>query len=160
MDGVFTSSRVYFSRDRYDDEIWTSLDPVAMDFFNKVHRRYRVEFVLMSTWKDHLSATDNNILHWVHSAFRTAGFEGRFANPWKTNPENKPYFSYHRGKQVRDYLDEYGQDIDDFILFDDNQYDFKDALGKKRLVRTDPDNGLTYKNMKDAMALMGQWHMR
>jgi hypothetical protein len=160
IDGVLTSPRVYYSKERNADDKWESLDPVAVDFFNKIHHRYRVEFVIMSTWKDHLSSTDTNILHWVKSTFRSSGFDGKFASPWKTNPDNKMYFSHHRGNEVRDYLDQYAGDIDDFILFDDNQYNFKDALGVKRLIRTDHENGLTYKNMKDAFAMMGKWHER
>lgn len=38
-----------------------------------------------------------------------------------------------------------------------NDYNFEKVLGKKRLVRTDPENGMLYRHMKDAMSIMGQW---
>jgi len=158
IDGVFTSSRVHYAHDAAY-KMWHRFDPVAVDFMNRIHDRYPVEFVLMSTWKNYLDASDTNIQHWIFSAFGNSGFRGRFADPWKTDPKeswvNNP--GMDRGDEVRMYLDDYGADVKDFILFDDNAYNFDTALGKRRLVRTDPENGLLYKHMKNAQSIMGQW---
>jgi hypothetical protein len=159
IDGVFTSSRVHYAH-AASYEMWHRFDPVAVDFMNKIHDRYAVEFVLMSTWKNYIDATSNQVEHWVRAAFGNSGFRGQLATPWKTDPKetwiNHP--GLRRGDEVRNYLQEYATDVKDFILFDDNAYNFDTALGKKRLVRTDPENGLLYKHMTKAQSIMGQWH--
>jgi hypothetical protein len=80
------------------------------------------------------------------------------ASPWKTDPDNFAVIKrWDRAHEVKDYLENFGQDIKDFILFDDNAYRFKEILGKGRLVRTDPENGLLYKHMLNAQSIMGNW---
>jgi hypothetical protein len=157
IDGVFASSRVNYAHNASYDK-WHRFDPVAVDFMNRIHDTYPVEFVLMSTWKDYLKADDENILHWVYAAFGNSGFRGRLANPWKTDPnDDKLYNRWDRAHEVLYYLDKYGLGVDDYILFDDNAYRFNDVLPKRRLIRTDPDNGLLYKHMKNAQSIMGTW---
>jgi len=162
IDGVFTSSRVHYAHNA-SYEMWHRFDPVAVDFMNKIHDRYPVEFVLISTWKNYLRVDDYNISHWVRSAFANSGFRGIISDMWKTDSDNlwpnKPT-PYYRSHEIRDYLAEYGEDILDYIIFDDNDYGFEKVLGKKRLVRTDPENGLLYKHMLKAQSIMGQWHER
>jgi len=161
IDGVFTSARVNYAHNASYD-MWHRFDPVAVDFMNKIHDKYPVEFVLMSTWKNFIDATSNQAEHWVKAAFGNSGFRGTIANPWKTDPKeswinNK---GMQRGDEVRMYLEEYGADIADFILFDDNRYNFKEALGKGRHVWTDSDEGLLYKHMLVAQSLMGTWEKK
>lgn len=157
VDGVFTSLRVHFSRtDPYD--MMSKFDPVAVDFMNKVYEKYPVEFVLMSTWKEYFDSNDFNVKHLFESLFRNSGFSGKFANPWKTNPDNSDkLFESDRAYEVKDYLEKYAKDVKDFVLFDDTQYRFNEVLGVKRFVKTDPDNGLLYKHMLNAWSLMGNW---
>lgn len=158
IDGVFTSSRVHIAHNA-EYEMWHRFDPVAIDFMNKIHDRYPVEFVIMSTWKEFLDANSKQTEHWVRAAFGNSGFRGQFASPWKTDPDDEWIRGRRldRGDQVREYLDQYGVDILDFILFDDNSYNFDTALGKKRLIKTDPENGLLFKHMKKAQSILGQW---
>ena len=158
IDGVFTSLRVHTAHNAHEAAMWQRFDPVAVDFMNKIHDTYPVEFVLMSTWKNHLKNDDINIQHWVRSAFGNSGFRGTIATPWKTDPDNFAVMKrWDRGNEVKDYLENFGTDVEDFILFDDNAYNFEKALGKKRLVRTDPDNGLLHKHMLNAKSIMGNW---
>lgn len=157
IDGVFASSRVHYAHGA-QYEIWHRFDPIAIDFMNKIHDRYPVEFVLMSTWKDTLRNDDTVIEHWIRSAFANAGFRGMFALPWKTDPDNFAVLKkWHRGDEVKDYLENFGTDIIDFVLFDDNKHNFDKILPKNRLVLTDSENGLLYKHMKNAMSIIGQW---
>ena len=159
IDGVFTSSRVHYAHNA-SYEMWHRFDPVAVDFMNKIHDRYAVEFVLMSTWKNFLRNDSNQTEHWVRAAFGNSGFRGQFASPWKTDPDNVIWQRKglnDRAHEVQEYLELYGQDIQDYILFDDNQYRFKEVLGKSRLVQTDPENGLLYKHMLNAQSMMGNW---
>ena len=159
IDGVFTSSRVHYAHNAAHD-IWHRFDPVAVDFMNKIHDRYAAEFVLISTWKNYISTDNSNISHWIRSAFANSGFRGVFPKMWKTDPDNlvlgkpAPYFRSH---EIRDYLVDHAPDVLDYIIFDDNDYGFEKVLGKKRLIRTDPVNGLLYKHMQKAQSIMGQW---
>lgn len=157
IDGVLTSDRVHATyQGKYD--MWCQFDPIAIQFFNWMHDTYPIEFCLMSTWKNHLCNDDKNIEHWVRSAFANAGFRGHIAKPWKTDPDNFAVMKkWDRANEVKDYLENFGYDIADFILFDDNRYQFNDVLGVKRLVHTDHENGLLYKHMMNAKSMMGNW---
>lgn len=161
IDGVFTSSRVNTAHNA-SYEMWHRFDPVAIDFMNRIHDTYPVEFVVMSTWKNFIDAKSKQTEHWIRSAFGNSGFRGQFADPWKTDPEelwiNRK--GLDRGDEVKEYLDTYATDVEDFILFDDNSYNFERALGKRRLVRTDPDDGLLHKHMLNAQSLIGVWKKR
>jgi hypothetical protein len=160
IDGVLTSNRVHTAH-AADYGMWARFDPVAVDFFNKIHDRHPVQFVIMSTWKKYLDATDQGILHWVQSAFANSGFRGSLADPWKTDPTDLAQFNrWDRAHEVQYYLEQYGPDIEDYILFDDNTYQFKTVLGKGRLIHTDPENGLLYKHMLNAQSMMGTWHKK
>ena len=159
IDGVFTSTRVHTAHNA-DYDIWHRFDPVAVDFMNKIHDTYDVAFVLISTWKNSLVTDNNMISHWVKAAFANSGFRGSFSSLWKTDPDNLKFGKqgvYNRAHEIRDYLDTYGPNVKDYLIFDDNDYDFKKVLGKKRLVKTDPDNGLLHKHMLNAYSLMGLW---
>ena len=158
IDGVFTSARVNMAHNATYD-MWHKFDPVATDFMNLIHDTYPVEFVLMSTWKQYIDVTSFQVEHWIKAAFGNSGFRGKFASPWKTDPEETWIDTprLQRGDEVRMYLNEYGQDVEDFILFDDNRYNFKEALGKSRLVLTDAEDGLLIKHMKNAKSIMGTW---
>lgn len=161
IDGVLTSNRVNSSTD-CSYKMWHQFDPIAIQFFNKINDTYNVEFVLMSTWKNHLNVDNVMITHWIKSAFGNSGFRGKFADKWKTDP-NETWVNKHRytrGNEVAEYLSEFGKDVEDFILFDDNRYNFKEVLGKNRLVLTDPDNGLLHKHMMNAKSIMGTWEKK
>ncbi len=160
IDGVLTSDRVHTTYTG-DYNMWCQFDPIAIQFFNWIHDTYPIEFVIMSTWKDHLCNDDKIIEHWIRSAFANAGFRGHIALPWKTDPDNFAVMKkWDRAHEVKDYLENFGSDITDFILFDDNRYRFNEILGIKRLVQTDPDNGLLYKHMLNAKSMMGTWKKR
>lgn len=160
IDGVLTSTRVH---DTYQGEydMWCQFDPIAVQFFNMMHDTHPVEFCLMSTWKNGLRNDDIMVEHWVQSAFANSGFRGKFASPWKTDPDNESQTKYtDRANEVKDYLENFGTDVEDFILFDDTRYRFKEVLGKQRLVLTDSHNGLLHKHMMNAKSIMGNWEKK
>lgn len=168
VDGVFTSSRVHYAHNSSPKySMWCRFDPVAVDFMNRIHDRYDgVEFVLMSTWKNFLPIKDDplvndSVYHWVEAAFRNSGFRGPLASPFRTNPtDDTDLWAKDRAYEVLDYLDKYGSDVVDYLLFDDNRYRFNEVLPKKRLVQTDHEDGLLYKHMKNAASMMGNWNER
>lgn len=100
---------------------------------------------------------------WINSSFRNAGFRGNFPWPnWKTNPRNElDKYNRMNGRaiEVADYLKEFGP-YDDFLLFDDSNYDFNATLGIKRWIRCDSENGILVKQMMHAMSIMGQWEKK
>lgn len=161
IDGVFASHRVHVAHNAYQAAMWQRFDPVAVDFMNYIHDTYPVEFCVMSTWKKGLRNDDVMVEHWVRSAFANSGFRGLFASPWKTDPNNLASTNnWDRAHEVKDYLENYGDDVDDFLLFDDDRHRFKDVLGKNRLVLTDSTDGLLFKHMLNAKSMMGNWEKR
>lgn len=163
IDGVFCSHRVQMGHSCTNHPMWDKFDPVAIDFMNKIDELYNVDFVLMSTWKNHIKHDDPMYFHWINSSFRNVGFRGKFPWPnWKTNPLNDLDKYNHlngRAKEVSDYLKEFGP-YEDYLLFDDTDYDFNRSLGKKRWIRCSPEDGLLTKQMKHAMSLMGPWEKK
>ena len=156
IDGVFTSLRAQLASLNCG-EMWSTFDPVAINFMNWIHNRYPVEFVLISTWKQGLS--DSTIMgHWVLSAFRNAGFDGTFHHRMWTDDYRA--VGKTRAHEIQEFLQLYGKDVNDFIIFDDNDYEFKQILGKKRLIRTDAQDGMLSKHMLDARSMMGTWVTR
>lgn len=157
IDGVLTSNRVHVAHNAAD-AMWKRFDPVAIDFLNYMHDTYDVEFVIMSTWALGCDPKNTSNEHWVHACFASAGFRGKIASPWKVNAEDIVLGGLNaRAYAVKNYLEQCANFIDDFILFDDTQYDFDKILGKKRLVRTDSNDGLLFKHMLRAKAIMGNW---
>lgn len=156
IDGVFTSLRAQLSSLNCG-EMWSTFDPVAINFMNWIHDRYPVEFVLISTWKQGLGNPESPAIagHWVLSAFRNAGFDGTFHYRMWTDDYRS--VGKTRAHEIQEFLQLYGKDVDDFIIFDDNDYEFKQILGKKRLIRTDAHDGMLSKHMLDARSMMGTW---
>lgn len=161
IDGVLTSNRAEFSDGLTC--LWNKFDPIAIDFFNRIHDTYdEVEFVLISTWRDWLDTNNSAQFHWVTAAFRSAGFRGNFSYPnWKVNPDNNvDLWNKRRAYEIQDYLANHAPGCKDFIIFDDSDYNFNKILGVKRFVKTDADNGVMFKHMRNAWALMGLWDKR
>lgn len=160
IDGVFTSLRAQLASANSKD-IWNVFDPIAINFMNSIHNTYSgVYYVLISTWKENLSADDSMIAHWILTAFRNAGFTGEFYAPWKTNPDNLFRKGENRAHEIKEYLETYASYIKDYIIFDDNDYGFDRVLGKKRLIKTSSDNGILVKHMLDAKSIMGHWELK
>lgn len=161
IDGVFTSNRVHTAHNAYYP-MWSRFDPVAIDFMNYIHDTYQdVSFVFISTWVQHLSANDTMIRHWIESAMTNSGFRGKIADIWKTDPDgllkSNPS-NTRRALEIQQYITNHVPDyFHDFIIFDDNDFNFKQILGINRLVKTDPDNGLLHKHMLNAKSIMGNW---
>lgn len=162
IDGVLTSNRQQIAQNK--NELWSKFDPVALEFFNRIHDTYKnVNFVCISTWKNNLpnsSITDDNtelnrgnyvVEHWVLSSMRNSGFRGELAPYWKTLNESV----LDRASGIKHYLSY--NPVNDFIIFDDNDYDFYKVLGKKRWVQTHSNDGILTKHMLNALALMGTW---
>lgn len=164
VDGVATSQRVETAC-QWPNKLMTKFDPIAIEFFNRIHDSYSdVSFVMISTWRNHLPQ-DETTLHWVKSALANAGFRGRMWDHdgvWRVNPENDlEMMRKGRAGEIKDYLVNYtGVDLQDYIIFDDNDYLFNQVLDKRRFVKTDPENGLLWKHMKNALSIMGNWEKK
>lgn len=158
IDGVFTSSRQHIAADRPDGEMWAQFDPVAIQFMNRLHARYEIDWVIMSTWGVGLEKSDATTAHWVMAAFRNAGFRGTFPYPnWKVRD---PGYRETRAHTVAEYLAAERLTYADFLIFDDTDYDFNRVLGVKRFIKTDPNDGLLTKHMKNTLSLTGNWEKK
>jgi len=54
FDGVLTSTRVHMAQPEDSYKLWSTFDPIVMEFFNKIHNRHDVEFVWTTTWRNNL----------------------------------------------------------------------------------------------------------
>lgn len=161
IDGVFTSARVHLANNNGNGySMWHKFDPIAIDFMNHIHDKYNVEFVLISTWKNDRKLERPMDFHWVAAAFANAGFRGKWAYEWFSDPNNVRRLGENRANEIVRMISEFGPNVKDFIIFDDTDYGFNRIIGKKRWIRTTEENGLTHKNMLDALSIMGTWDAR
>jgi hypothetical protein len=61
-----------------------------------------------------------------------------------------------RTKEIKDYLNDFGP-YDDFIIFDDSDFEYNKVLGIKRFIKTSSEDGILTKHMLNAKSLMGNW---
>lgn len=155
IDGVFTTARQHLAAGQ-EGEMWSHFDPVVCQFLNKIDSWYDIDWVLMSTWVVGLNQANPTIYHWVMSTFRNAGFNGRFPYPnWKTED---PVYPQTRAHSVKEYLEL--QKYDDFLVIDDNDYNFNNILGRKRFIKTDPRDGMRAKDFEKILSLTGMWRKK
>lgn len=162
VDGVFTNARVHVSAPKHQP-VWARFDPVAVDFMNLIAESATdVQFVLSSSWRKGHDAANSMSYHWLVSMFANAGFRGKWAHDWRTDDsppaalEGETWSFYEdRAHEIRHYLQEHQHR--DFLIFDDTDYSFDKVLGKKRFIRCDDQEGLLYKHMQKAKAIVGEW---
>lgn len=160
FDGVLTSTRQYLAHYKPAYKMWATFDPVAIEFFNRIHYTYDdVSFVWTTSWRNYVNVGDIS-KHNLYSMWYNAGFRGKFGDPWKVNPDDQRDLNLNhaaRAEEIKHYLENFAPDCKDYLIFDDNDYDFNRILSKKRFIKTDPDNGILYKHMKNALSIMGTW---
>lgn len=158
FDGVLTSERMEFGHGGDSDyQMMTRFDPNAIAFLNRIHEKYEdVHFVWSTTWRNGMENDNLMNQHWAYTMFNNAGFRGNFGKPWKVNPDDLIKHS-DRAEEIKDYLEAYAPHHKDYMIIDDTDYGFNDILAKKRFVKTDPDNGMLLRHMKNAWALTGTW---
>ncbi len=155
IDGVFTSSRIELAYNY--NEIWSSFDHNAVQFMNRIATlpNIDVKFVVSSTWRNEFVEEVPSIIpHWALATFRSSGFRGNFADPWKTN-NHSGYFN--RASEISEYIKTYDKDVKDYLIFDDTDYNFNNVLERKRFIKTDSHDGLLYKHMIKALTIIGEW---
>ena len=101
---------------------------------------------------------DAMTLHWAYSMWYSAGFRGLFAKDWKVNMEDNAALHGSRDVEIKNYLASH--EIEDFIIFDDSDYGFNRTLGKKRFIKTSPEDGILTRHMMNAWSLMGNWEKK
>jgi hypothetical protein len=152
IDGVLASSRVHMGLTSRHSLVWDKFDPTAIDFLNGLFVDYDLSLVLTSTWRN-FSHSDPQ---WVFSAFRNAGFLGKWATPnWRTG-HNFTSTLYGRALEVRDYLNTFPL-YDDYLILDDTDFGFNKVLPRKRFVRTDAHDGMLHKHMLNVLSITGNW---
>jgi len=162
FDGVLTSERVNIAQN-YDYDIWSKFDSVAIDFFNKLHDTYNLNFVWNTTWMHGMKEHDKMTFHWMQTMFRNSGFRGTFADPWRVNPDDKDYSIIYgcnsrnyRAHQVKEYMTNYhlaAYNAKRYMCFDDIDFGYNNILNAKRFIKTDSDNGMLNHHYKRALAL-------
>ena len=159
FDGVLTSQRVHMAQPNDSYPLWSTFDPIAIEWFNKIDRTYHdVSFVWTTTWRNNL-IDSGHIRHIVYSMWYNAGFRGNLGDPWRVNPDNSLPTDL-RAEEIADYLTNWAPECEDYLILDDSNYNFNKILPKKRFVQTSPTDGILSKHMLDALSIMGKWEKR
>ena len=162
FDGVLASNRISFANTHHADSypIWSKLDPTVMEFFNKIHIKYKdVRFVWTTTWRNGMS-NEQHTLHWAYSMWYSAGFKGLFANEWRVNSVDDARMYGDRALEIKEYLEGPGMDYKDYIIIDDSDYGFNRVLGKKRFVKTSSEDGMLFSHMLNIWSMTGEWEKK
>lgn len=159
FDGVLTTGRVDFANNGRKDRnnpMWHKFDPVAVDFLNRIHDTFEgVRFVWTTTWRTDQNFCNDFVALWAATMFANAGFRGLFAEEPLVNGNHDTTLYKDRGREIQDYLDLF-QPRDYLVFDDDRNYDFT-MLPRKRVVYTDPLNGMLLEHMKYAWGIVGNW---
>ena len=77
FDGVLTTTRQSLAQHNAGYEYMSVFDPIAIEFFNRIHHTYAdVSFVWSTSWRNHVPPNAGSIEHIVYSMWYNAGFRG------------------------------------------------------------------------------------
>lgn len=151
FDGVLTTSKNYGVLDDEKMELLCDLIK-ATDSFVVISSSWR-HFDLPSTIKyiigDRTPDEVKDCLgFWLK---RTIG-----VTPRPMTDEFIEYDDWTRENEIKKYLETSGDKIDNFIILDDMEDEFKDPKFKDRLVKTNYKTGLTKENVCQALKLLNE----
>lgn len=137
VDGVTCTARSHLALGYVKgDRIWKAWDDVACACIREVCKT-GIQIVVSSTWRKPMHEADLKEKMAMHGLMPFVRMPD-----WKTPELNEGV----RGHEIAYYLT-HNPDIEDYRILDDNT-DFLDSQSK-HFIHTDPEEGMTYKNMRD-----------
>ena len=152
FDGPLTNTRSFMAYDAPAGRMmWTTADPVMIQFLNTLWKRHNFKTVVSSTWR--IGAEINPTKLDAKETLRHWGFEGEFHKDWST-----PYRSSgHRSEEIREWLTDHQNEVYCWASLDDV------AMPKwVNNVQAHPNNGITdFKQMEQLHNFLsgGAWTM-
>lgn len=143
FDGPLTNRRTYYAYDRPKNrQMWTTADPVMINYLNHVCKNLKAEVVISSTWR--LTSLTPTKLS-AKSSLISWGFTGTFHEDFAT-PYSK---DGSRGKEIEGWL----LDHPDTVHF----CSIDDCVLEEHLnpVYADPEDGVSSSEMKKMRYLLG-----
>ena len=116
------------------------LDPVALDFLNRICRENKIWVIISSTWR-----IGKNIA-FFESLFKGTGHFDLVKSLYYPD-YSIPRFSGIRGLEIEDWLQRNKEIVSDYLIIDDD-CDFLEHQ-KPKHIQVDPINGLLFQNYRD-----------
>lgn len=116
------------------------LDPVSLDFLNRICRENKIWVIISSTWR-----IGKNIM-FFESLFKGTGHFDLVKSLYYPD-YSIPSFSGIRGLEIEDWLQRNKEIVSDYLIIDDD-CDFLDHQ-KPKHIQVDPINGLLFQNYHD-----------
>lgn len=144
IDGVLCCDRVHIANSAYDcpDNRLRKFDPVAVRFLTDLGRKYNIEFVISSTWRNVLTESI------LKMAFNMSGLDITLHKYWQT-PVGK-----HRYDEIESWLfDIDTKEYDNIIVIDDiplDKFDFDNVHN----IKTSFMDGMNYDNFADIINIL------
>lgn len=113
--------------------------------------------VMSSGWRlwfdDNMQPVDGDS-HMLDTCLKEYGIEVKYKTPDFSTDEirQKRTFSHVKGKEIMAWLDD-NKHVTDFVVLDDLM--LREGYINNRLVKTDPEVGLTSENINEALRTMG-----
>lgn len=119
----------------------THLDPEAIRLVNLLVDKTGAEVILSSTWRNRYSIDEmNSMLAMRGATFKITGITPIF-------------FSFRgRGGEIKDFLDDLGEEVSFVILDDVNQFHHYDF--EKEFIQTTEEDGLTMAHVERAIKVL------
>jgi HAD domain in Swiss Army Knife RNA repair proteins len=132
MDGVCCSKRATLILGHH------CVDPMAVQFLNRLHAQAPYHLVASSSWRRE---------YYLPVVLEAVGCVAPFADPWKIETDAP------RPQAIADWLATYASDAD-FLILDDEEFDWLPGQGD-RWIRCDTKNGIGLDEMRRAFNLFG-----
>ena len=139
FDGVLCTSRQAYAVG--DRGVLGCLDPVGLDFLNRICREHKIWVIISSTWR--IGATCSKF----HDMFKATGHFDLVKSLYWNDYATQTSKTGHRGEQIEQWLKANDAIVKDYLILDD-ETDMLDYQ-MSRLVQTDMRNGILFDNYID-----------
>lgn len=120
FDGPLTNTRAYLAFDKpMKRKMWTTADPIAIAFLNRLCKEYNVKIVVSSTWRKHNAFVMNPTGVDAKESLRLWGFTGEFHEDWRTIDNSR----WSRSEEIIEWLTRHIDEVDIFATLDDMTLD-------------------------------------
>lgn len=150
IDGVLNSDKYWEEIKPYEDkltEMQREIDSECLNNLKKIVNETKAKIVVTSSWKN----TTRKFRE-----FKKYMFENGLSI--YDTIQNSPEGGINRGAEIRQWLEEHKDEVDNFIIVDDDIFPDYNELEEK-LIKTDFYNakGLEIKHVKKAVSMLGKY---
>lgn len=137
FDGVLCTSRQAYAVG--DRGLLGCLDPVALDFLNRICRENKIWVIISSTWR-----IGSDIMEF-HKMFKATGHFDLVNSLYFKEYATPGSKTGHRGSEIESWLESNSDVVLDYMIIDDEDHDIYE-FQKEKMTKTDGRNGILFEH--------------